>query len=284
MASTPTIMRANAPAIKLCRVCRQHPRMPKNNNRVCRKCHREAIAAIREAQRRARAIGLSYVECQVPGCTTQDLQVDHDHGSGEPRFILCRRHNGAIACFRDDLKHMQLFGRIAKDLFGAPDQAWPPTFCEDGHSHHVTGCNACSRKADRASSRYLRDAQAKNMDMTLCCVCKTGGTLVIHHFRDDPDCKARAVIHSQENLGLGKLQDDPREVARVAEMLLNTLKQTEPVLRWGKNFVGKGKGTAALVNCTFCHHWYVKDAIRQHLRSTKHKLNIILDDLLYGLS
>lgn len=259
----------------LCRQCHFSHRVVHG---LCLSCRATKVRGHRAAEKKARLIGISPVQCQVPGCNRPKLVLDHDHETWEPRFVLCHHHNDVLGKFDDEPLEMHRWATVAMTLFGAPDPAWDTVYCEAGHGRQHNGCNPCDRMRLRAQRQhYLPDAKAKGFDMSECSVCGTGGNLVVHHFRNDPNMEARAVLHRGENMALGKLGDDPAEALRIANALIHILNQTDPVPRWGVNFVGAGKGTAGQRRCAVCERWFSKHNIATHKQSANHHVSVLWD-------
>jgi hypothetical protein len=149
----------------------------------------------------------------------RSLHVDHDHGSGEVRGLLCFPCNGGLGQFKDDPTVM----RAAVDyLEGRLGEPLKPVF----------GDRRKNRRPERGSRRHYRltgrygigeDDVRRLVERQggLCLICRNAPAAVVDH--DHVTLAVRGILCGDCNTGMGQLRDDPWVLRRAVEYLTGGL-------------------------------------------------------------
>jgi Recombination endonuclease VII len=202
----------------------------------CKPCHNAAMAAIKAKKHGSvrgyhleRRYGIT--EQQVAELASgqgaycmiclrrRSLHVDHDHGSGEVRGLLCFPCNGGLGQFKHDPTVMRAAVDYLEGRLGAPFQ---PVF---GDRRKNRRSKRGSRRHYRLTGRYgIGEDDVRRLverQGGLCLICRNARATVVDH--DHVTLVVRGILCGDCNTGMGQLRDDPWVLRRAVEYLTGGL-------------------------------------------------------------
>jgi len=253
----------------LCFICKERPKMVCKGKKqsFCHECNVERNRELRALRARCVEMDVDRISCQFHDSgTCGRLEIDHLHGTTEPRWIVCHAVNVALGAFHDDLDEMERIGLLANELIPSPDL----DICIPSCPVHVKfsyGCRPCEKRKSRDERVYTRKAKSMGWDLNKCWVCGQTGKMNVHHFHSDPDFEPRAVICSRLNLALGAVDDYPMELVRLARKLR--------AIGPGNLGINQRCGVPSTIGrfyCQICREWKIgaTQAQKRHEGSQKH--------------